>query len=492
MRMMGRYSGERVLTGPVQVRPASVKIAVSWLILGWTIRRAVQLVSWLLRHPSAIVAAGVVTGLWALQATYGPVPLLGIIAAISALLGVWYWQHPTSYRRLVAWPARTVWRRAWVYRRGWNPAMTTCGLVARYRDTEFLPRLRRVRSTASVDRVRVKMLPGQVLDNYAQAAEQLAMTFGALDCRVRSGKLHGEVELWFLIRDPLTDPVDPFEPADPPDLLALPVALREDGLIYRLALLGTHLLIGGATGSGKGSVLWSIVHALCPGIRSGLVSLWVLDPKGGMEFASGQRLFTRYCYGDDTITDEDEQRSYELGFAEFLERGVAIMRDRQARLRGVTRLHEPTPDDPYIVILVDELASLTAYITDREAKQRIRAALSLLLSQGRAVGVTVVAALQDPRKEVLPFRDLFPTRLALRLSEPEQVGMILGDGARDRGARCDKIAESLPGVGYVTLDGVAEPLRVRFSFITDTHINGMVEVYPPPRGLRPVEGGEAA
>jgi DNA segregation ATPase FtsK/SpoIIIE, S-DNA-T family len=64
-----------------------------------------------------------------------------------------------------------------------------------------------------------------------------------------------------------------------------------------------------------------------------------------------------------------------------------------------------------IVVMVDELASLTAYLTDREAKKRISAALSLLLSQGRAVGVLVVAVLQDPRKDVLPARDLFPTRI---------------------------------------------------------------------------------
>ena len=115
-----------------------------------------------------------------------------------------------------------------------------------------------------------------------------------------------------------------------------------------------------------------------------------------------------------------------------------------------------------VVVVVDELASLTAYVTDRDAKTRIKAALSLLLSQGRAVGVVVVAALQDPRKDVLPFRDLFPTRIAMRLTEPEQVDMTLGEGARRRGAACDKIPEHLPGIGYVVLDGVAEPIRVRF------------------------------
>ena len=47
---------------------------------------------------------------------------------------------------------------------------------------------------------------------------------------------------------------------------------------------------------------------------------------------------------------------------------------------------------------------------------------------GQPVGVAVVPALQDPRKDVLPFRDLFPTTVALRLTEREQIDMVLGDG----------------------------------------------------------------
>ena len=54
--------------------------------------------------------------------------------------------------------------------------------------------------------------------------------------------------------------------------------------------------------------------------------------------------------------------------------------------------------------------------------------LATLTTQGRAVGYSVVAALQDPRKDVLTIRNLFPDRIAMRLDEPEQVDMVLGDG----------------------------------------------------------------
>jgi hypothetical protein len=41
--------------------------------------------------------------------------------------------------------------------------------------------------------------------------------------------------------------------------------------------------------------------------------------------------------------------------------------------------------------------------------------------------------------------------------QADQVDLVLGDGARDRRAHCDRVAYSKPGVGYVMLDGHREP-----------------------------------
>ena len=53
----------------------------------------------------------------------------------------------------------------------------------------------------------------------------------------------------------------------------------------------------------------------------------------------------------------------------------------------------------------------------------------------------------------MSFRDLFPVRVALRMVEAEQTDMVLGKGARNRGAVCELIPAALPGVGYQLLDG---------------------------------------
>ena len=57
--------------------------------------------------------------------------------------------------------------------------------------------------------------------------------------------------------------------------------------MYRLPL-GKPRAGVGETGAGKGSVLWSMIDQLAPAVRGGMVELWALDPKGGMELAFGE------------------------------------------------------------------------------------------------------------------------------------------------------------------------------------------------------------
>ena len=70
--------------------------------------------------------------------------------------------------------------------------------------------------------------------------------------------------------------------------------------------------------------------------------------------------------------------------------------------------------------------------------------------------------------------------IALRLAEDSHVDMVLGDGARDRGAACHLIPANLPGVGFVHVEGAHEPVRMRFSYLADDDITDMAERWPAP------------
>ena len=95
------------------------------------------------------------------------------------------------------------------------------------------------------------------------------------------------------------------------------------------------------------------------------------------------------------------------------------------------------------------MAFITAYQPDRDLRKRAEAAIATLPPGPVGQGVRG-GAFQDPRKDVISLRNLFPTRIALRLDESDQVDMVLGDGARDRGALADLICRfPRPGPGRV-------------------------------------------
>ena len=213
-----------------------------------------------------------------------------------------------------------------------------------------------------------------------------------------------------------------------------------------------------------------------PLMRQGLVRVLAADPKL-MELAYGRVIFDTYGhYAADPAA-----------IVAMLEAAVADMQARATVFAGVQRDHTPTREHPFTV-LVDEVAFLTAYQPDRKLRERVMNALATLTTQGRAVGYAVVAALQDPRKDVLAIRNLFPDRIAMRLDEPEQVDMVLGDGARDRGAACELISTDPAvgaGVAFVRVEADPDPVRVRAGWVTDTDIQAMA--YQIAEDTRPLE-----
>ena len=440
-----------VMRAPVYRTPGWIIAVVQLARLVWRLGRLI------VRHPTTDVVLAVLVLVWLNTGWAGLVALVLIVATV---LAVWRWARPVSFARWIATPARGK-RRSWFYRRRWGSVMAIGGLSCFYQGRVLLPVLGKVAATRYTDRVQVRLVSGQSAADFADHADNLAHGFGAMLCRVRTAR-SGSVVLEFVRRDALSQIVEPPPIPMHPDLRALPVGRREDGLPWLVRLHGTHLLLAGATGAGKASLLWGLVRALFPLMQTGLVRILAADPKL-MELAFGRAVFD--AYGEYAATPED--------IADMLEQAVEGMQERAARFAGHRRTHEPTLADPFTVVLVDEVAFLTAYQRDRKLKDRIMASLATLTTQGRAVGYAVVAALQDPRKDVLTIRNLFPDRIAMRLDEPEQTDMVLGDGAHDRGAACELISTDPAtgaGVAFVRLEADPDPIRVRAGWVSDADI----------------------
>ena len=154
--------------------------------------------------------------------------------------------------------------------------------------------LGKVTAGPCADRVSVRLVSGQ--------SPKLTSPTGPRNWRTGSARTPagsappgpGMVVLELVRRDALADAdARPARSRRRPDLRALPVGRCEDGAAFTIRLHGTHLLIAGATGAGKGSYLWGLVRALLPAMAAGLVRVLACDPKL-MELAFGRALFDRY------------------------------------------------------------------------------------------------------------------------------------------------------------------------------------------------------
>jgi DNA segregation ATPase FtsK/SpoIIIE, S-DNA-T family len=466
-----------VLRSPVLHTPLWMIVAA--LLFRWLWR----LFRFLLRHPLGDLIAATMFLAWHGLGWPGPV----IFAAAVALAALtWRLAWPTSWSRHVAARLRGRWRR-WQYLRRWTGVMTLSSLAVSYGGQLLLPLLGPVISTGCIDRLYVGLIAGQSPADFAQRADNLAHGFGARACRIRAAS-PGWVVIELMRRDALAAIIPALPIPEHADLSAVPVGRQEDGSPWLIRLHGSHVLLAGSTGAGKASVLWAIIRGILPALENGTARILGADPKL-MELAYGRALFDRYGrYESDPAL-----------IVGMLEDALAGMQDRASALAGRHRTHRPTPQHPFTLLLVDEIAFLTAYQPDKKLRDRAIAAIAALTTQGRAVGYCVVGALQDPRKDVLTIRNLFPDRIAMRLDEPEQVDMVLGDGARDRGPTADLISTNPAtgaGIAYVRNSADPDPVRVRAAWVTDDDIAAMCARYAPPiqppRELEVAEQGAAA
>jgi len=435
------------------------------------------------RHPVLAVESAAGVGLLVAVAVWGvwavAVPA-GMAAQLAWLLAcAWAERSPTTFARYIQRPLRCFRRRTCVYRRRWQPATRRAGLTYREKSYEAKPVLGRVRAGTHFDIVRVTMLDGHTVAHWAKAAEQLASSFRVEAVRAYPvrGKSH-QVELKCRVVDPLRavvsfdrlwgnrPAVTPLKVASNVDLARVPVGMREDGKPLLLPA-NRHLLIAGESRAGKSSLIWALVAGVAPLIAAGSLKVVAIDPKG-IELSAGAPLWEGHC---ETGRAADAAR--------FLEHVVKLMEQRKAELQGKARkIEEFTPKTPARIVIVDEIAALTAWVKDPKIARRLDESLGLIQSQGAALGFWLWAATQLPHKEVLgTVRDLSQARVAFRTSDHLHADMILGQGARNRGALTDQISTDTKGVCYVVEDGEPDPVRARIAYLSDAEIARVASRY---------------
>jgi len=434
--------------------------------------REVQAAAWLARHPGFVIAPLIGLGL---TLTLGALVTTAVVVGLALGLVVWGRAHPATFDRYATPRLRATWRRWTVYRGNrWARLMSDCGLTREHRHTgdTLVPRVLRVRSySPTIDTVYVRLVRGQDVAFWQERAPVLweaLIAHRVAITRHRPGVVAIVIE-WELPFTRTIPAPDIPEQADDVDLGAVEIGDNERGEPFVAPVIGGHRLVAGASGSGKGSVLWSTLRGVGPCIRDGLVRVWMIDLKGGVETEQGAPLFHRYATS--------------MGDAlELLTEFRDSMRDRQDDMRDQNiRACTPSAGTPVELLVIDEMAMLTAY-GDRSAVREALRLLAEVMTQGRASLFTVHGYLQEPSKDVLDVRELFTQRICLGVTAASHVDMVLGEGARERGALADEIPGDArhAGIGFVIDKGSRMPVRFRAAFVTDDEIAELVFRATPP------------
>jgi S-DNA-T family DNA segregation ATPase FtsK/SpoIIIE len=485
---------------------AAVVAFAVWLVIKagmWALRQAFT--RW---RTSLTVLA--VAGWWH---WWGGLSLILTVSVVAAVLSAWRLIDLVSFDAWAGRHQRAWWLRWTVYAPKLPDWLHACGLdvkqdavpvvvavtplvraVRRNRRQvkAQVPTVLGVRSGASWDEVRLRLVPGQKPEDFDEAARALACARGVARCQVRE-LTPNVISIDFQRRNLLADPVACTDLAtlaggqgSAVDLRRVFAGRTEYGQDWHVPLTGSasHTLTAGASGAGKNSVMWCPLVSIAPAIRDGLIRVSGIDPKG-MELAYGRRIFHRYA-----VTGAEA-----LGVLDEL---VETMQTRKAEFAGRVRSVAINREHPLELLEFDEIGALTRY-TDRKTREAITERVALLTTQGRALGVTVRGYVQEPTKDTVPVRELFPRRICLRVTAKSHVGMVLGDGAYERGAWANRITEAEAGVGYVFGEGIREPLRVRAGWVSDQtikHLEAFVacpvtEEMAVPALSAPNRGGDA-
>lgn len=347
--------------------------------------------------------------------------------------------------------------------RKWHKACTAVGLMAAVQGDKGLehvpPKLSQISGTVYHWRALVQVAPahGWNIEKYRSLADSLREAMGAGIVRFEfgdSGAVHIVYSAWALPVRGVPVPVPkPLEANSEQIISAVPIAHRADGGIFTISV-EMHTLFAGVSGAGKSGYIWAVVLGLSKPVATGHVRIWGFDPKL-TELAFCPGWFYRYA-GVDTE------------MVELLEEAEREMNSRALQMSGKARKVAVSPDMPLNIILIDELADLQK-LGDSKLQKRADKALQAILRKGRALGFIVVAAIQDPRKETLPDRDLYPNTIGLKLPA-SMIDLVLGQGAKEAGARCDQIPKGEyggAGMAYAVVPGASEPVFMRAPLIGD-------------------------
>ena len=239
-----------------------------------------------------------------------------------------------------------------------------------------------------------------------------------------------------------------------------------------------HLLIGGATGSGKSVGINTIIISLLYKLKPSEIKFVIIDPKK-VELVNYRKLVNHYLavcpdIDEEVITTPENAvlalKSLVLEMNErydkFSKAGVRNIQDYNERVRRGEIKSEGIEhyELPYIVVIVDELADLMLV-----ASTDVEEPITRLAQLARGVGIHLVIATQRPSVDVITglIKANFPTRIAYQVASKVDSRTILDMNG----------AEQLIGSGDMLYlpAGASKPIRIQNAFVSTEEVERVVD-----------------
>ncbi|MCA1949745.1 MAG: DNA translocase FtsK [Treponema sp.] len=250
--------------------------------------------------------------------------------------------------------------------------------------------------------------------------------------------------------------------------MEIPVILGKDitGEAQTIDLVQTpHLLIAGATGSGKSVCVNSMILSILYQRSPAEVRLMLIDPK-----IVELKLYNDIPHLLTPVITEPKRAFQALQYCIYeMERRYALLdsmgvRDIRSYNKRIKERNIATERLPYIVVVIDEFADLMA-TTGKELESTV----ARLAAMSRAVGIHLVLATQRPSIDVITglIKANIPSRIAFMVASKMDSRIII-----------DMVgAEKLLGKGDMLYAGAVDPFPVRMqgAFVSEEEVEKVVE-----------------
>ena len=317
----------------------------------------------------------------------------------------------------------------------------------------------------AVTRYDLEPAPGVKVSKITNLAEDIALQLATTSVRIEPvpGKAAIGIEIpnrileSVQLRDVLENPA--FQEAKSKLTVGLGMDISGQAIFADIGKM-PHLLVAGATGSGKSVCINTLISSILFKAAPDEVKFILIDPK--MVELSNYNGIPHLMVP--VVTDPKKASSVLNWAVQEMEKRYAVFASHSVRdIKSFNRRYAEEKM-PFIVIVIDELADLMM-VSPRDVEDSI----CRILQKARAAGIHMILATQRPSVNVITgiIKANLPSRISFAVSSQVDSRTIL-----DRGG-----AETLLGKGDMLFSpqGAPKPIRVQGAFISDEEVEMLLD-----------------